>query len=82
MALYTARIEIRLKKGTADPEGKNTEKALSLLGMEVNDVKSIKLFEMGVEARTKKDAFGVAKQACERLLANPVIHNYRITIKE
>ncbi len=52
------------------------------MGMEVNDVKSIKLFEMGVEARTKKDAFGVAKQACERLLANPVIHNYRITIKE
>ncbi|MDD5503005.1 MAG: phosphoribosylformylglycinamidine synthase subunit PurS [Candidatus Thermoplasmatota archaeon] len=82
MALYTARIEIRLKKGTADPEGKNTEKALNLLGIKAQNVKSVKLFEMDISSKTKKDAYDVAEEACERLLANPVTHNYRITIKE
>ena len=40
-------IRVELKKGVADPEGKNTKKTVESLGFTgVNSVKSIKVFEM------------------------------------
>jgi len=40
--MIKARVEIRLKKGVVDPEGKNIVKALNLLGFKnVKDVKQV-----------------------------------------
>jgi len=78
--MVVAEVRVELKKGVADPEGKNTLKALELLGFEgLKDVKSIKVFEIHLE-----DGGDVQKKVdemCRRLLANPVIHNYSIKIK-
>jgi phosphoribosylformylglycinamidine synthase len=79
--MVVAEVRVELKKGVADPEGKNTLKALELLGFEsVKDVKTVKVFEIELvgdsgEAQKKAD------EMCRRLLANPVIHNYSITMK-
>ncbi|MCK4457556.1 MAG: phosphoribosylformylglycinamidine synthase subunit PurS [Thermoplasmata archaeon] len=74
-----AFVEIHLKKGIADPEGSNTLKALKLLGFETaTDVKSARLFEIDLEEEDRVRAEDLLEEMCNRLLANPVIHDYQI----
>ncbi len=79
--MVVAEVRVELKKGVADPEGKNTLKALELLGFDgVKDVKTVKVFDILMEgdaARAEKQV----EEMCRKLLANPVIHNYSIKIK-
>jgi phosphoribosylformylglycinamidine synthase len=77
--MVKAFVEIHLKKGVADPEGSNTLKALKLLGFEnATDVKSAKLFEIDLEEENEAKAKAILEEMCNRLLANPVIHDYQI----
>jgi len=79
--MAVAEVRVELKKGVADPEGKNTLKALELLGFEgLRDVKSVKVFEIELEGNAG-DAEKKVGEMCRKLLANPVIHNYTIKIK-
>ena len=78
----TTNIEIRvgLKKGMADPEGANVKKALKLLGFEnVDDVESVKFYKITIDM-DEKSALKEAEKMCQRLLANPVVHEYSITV--
>jgi len=73
------QVQIRLKKGVADPEGDNTLKALRLLGFAgISTVHSAKLFEIEMEETDAKKARDDVEEMCRRLLANPVIQDYRI----
>jgi len=68
-----------LKPGILDPQGKAIEGALKSLDIfGVTGVRQGKVFdlELTLEDRAKADA--VLKQACDKLLANLVIENYRI----
>ena len=77
-----ARVEIHLKKGVTDPEGDNVLKALKLLGFSsVTAVRSIKVFEIDVLERTSAKARTAVEEMCRKLLANPVIHDYRIGVR-
>lgn len=77
--MVKAFVEIHLKKGVADPEGSNTLKALKLLGFETaTDVKSARLFEIDIEEEDRVRAENLLEEMCNRLLANPVIHDYQI----
>jgi phosphoribosylformylglycinamidine synthase PurS subunit len=79
--MAVAEVRITLKKGVADPEGRNTLKALELLGFEgVRDVRSVRVFEIEIEGKAK-EAERKVEEMCRKLLANPVIHNYSITMK-
>ena len=74
-------VEIFLKKGVADPEGDATSKALKLLGFPtVASVHSAKLFRISVPETDPAKAKTVVEEMCRKLLANPVIHEYRITV--
>ncbi|MBE6526072.1 MAG: phosphoribosylformylglycinamidine synthase subunit PurS [Candidatus Methanomethylophilaceae archaeon] len=74
-------IKVELKKGVADPEGKNTMKTLESLGFEgINDVKSVKMFVVDIDA-SADDAKAVGEEMCKKLLANPVIQNYTVTVR-
>ena len=76
-----ARVEIHLKKGVTDPEGDNVLKALKLLGFSsVIAVRSIKVFEIDVGERSPEKARSMVEEMCKKLLANPVIHDYRIDL--
>ena len=73
------QVQIRLKKGVADPEGDNTLKALNLLGFKgLSAVHSAKLFEIELEEEDREKAKEHVDEMCRRLLANPVIQDYRI----
>lgn len=80
--MYKAEVRIALKKGVADPEGKNTHKALELLGFQgIREVKSEKLFEIHLDAASEEVAKARAEDMCRRLLANPVIHEYAVRVE-
>ncbi len=74
-------VEVGLKKGVADPEGDATLKALRLLGFtNVTSVGSVKLFRIRLDETDAGKAEAEAEEMCRKLLANPVIHTYRITV--
>lgn len=74
-------VRIELKKGVADPVGKNTKKTLESLGFKgVTSVRSVKFFEMDIDAPADK-AKAMGEEMCEKLLANPVIENYTVTVR-
>ena len=79
--MVQVRVEVRLKKGVTDPEGDNVQKALTLLGFKgLRAVHSSKLFLIDLATRDAKAARREAEEMCRRLLANPVIHDYRIAV--
>ncbi len=76
-------VKIILKKGISDPEGAQTKKALNLLGFKsVKDVSTIKVFKIQLEQSDKEKAVEEAREMCKKLLANPVIHEYFISVLE
>jgi len=75
------QVEVRLKKGVTDPEGDNVHKALKLLGFSgVRGVHSAKRFLIDLDAKDGKAARRAAEEMCRKLLANPVIHDYEISV--
>ena len=79
--MVIAEVRVELKKGVADPEGKNTLKALELLGFQgLKDVKTVKVFDIHLDGESG-DLEKKVDEMCRRLLANHVIHNYHIKIK-
>jgi phosphoribosylformylglycinamidine synthase len=79
--VVVAEIRIELKPGVADPEGQNTRKALELLGFQgIKGVRTIKVFE--VELGTPPEmAARECEDMCRKLLANPVIQRFKVTLK-
>lgn len=81
--MFEAKVTIMLKKGVSDPEGANTLKALHLLGFDkVKYAKTIRTFDLLIEDKDKNRVKKDVEQMCQRLLTNPVIHNYEIEIEE
>ena len=75
-------VEIFLKKGVSDPEGDATLKALRLLGFKnVQSVGAAKLFRIHLAETDAAKVRGEVEEMCRKLLANPVIHDYRITMQ-
>lgn len=76
-------MKVIYKKGVADPEGANTAKTLKLLGFDdIEDVKSAKVFRIFLDAGDEDKARARVEEMCDKLLANPVIHDYDVAIKE
>ncbi len=76
-----ARVTVTLKTGVLDPQGKAIEGALKSLGVAgVESVRQGKVFDIELSATNKAAAETELKIACEKLLANMVVENYRIDI--
>ena len=74
-------IRIELKKGVADPEGTNTKKTLESLGFKgIQSVTSVKMFEIELDM-PEKEALAAGEEYCKKLLANPVVQSYKVTLK-
>lgn len=83
MHMFEAKVTIQLKKGISDPEGANTLKAIHLLGFpKVKNTRTIRIFDLLIDDADKNQVKKDVEQICQRLLTNPVIHNYEITIVE
>ncbi|MEO1018771.1 MAG: phosphoribosylformylglycinamidine synthase subunit PurS [Pseudomonadota bacterium] len=78
-----ARVEIGLKPGVLDPEAVVIQNSLHNLGFDgVDDVRRLKVIELDVPASDRMSAETRIESMCERLLANPVIETYTITLLE
>lgn len=79
--MVVAEIRIELKPGVADPEGQNTKKALELLGFKgIKGVRTVKFFEVELDA-SPDEAKRQCEEMCRKLLANPVIQKFKVTVK-
>ena len=73
------KINISLKSGVLDPEGKAIENALIRKGYtEVKNVKVGRLITLNIESSDKSSAYERVSQMCEDMLANNVIENFEI----
>ena len=76
-----ARVTVTLKAGVLDPQGKAIEGALRAMSVEgIAAVRQGKLFDVELDSDDPAAARTALHAACERLLANTVIEDYRIEI--
>lgn len=74
-------VNIQLKEGVLDPQGKAVHHALSALSFnEVNDVRIGKQIILQVNETDEEKVKARVADMCEDLLANTVIENYEIEI--
>jgi len=75
-------VNVHLKKGVLDPQGKAVLHALETLGFkDVKDVRVGKQILLNIDTTDKEKAIEEAKKMADELLANPVIENYEIEVK-
>jgi len=74
-------VNIQLKEGVLDPQGKAVQHAL--LALQFNEVKNVRVGKqivLDIEEGDKEEALKRVKEMCEDLLANTVIETYEIEI--
>jgi phosphoribosylformylglycinamidine synthase subunit PurS len=80
---FVARIDVSHLPGVLDPQGATVERALPALGYQnVEEVSIGKTIRLVVDVDTADAARGQVDEMCRRLLANPVIEQYTISIEE
>lgn len=77
------KVFVTLKQGVLDPQGKAIEQSLHSLGFgAVSGVRVGKYLEFELAGADAEDATHQMRQMCDRLLANPVIEDYRFEIQD
>jgi phosphoribosylformylglycinamidine synthase len=75
-------VNVHLKNGVLDPQGKAVHHALNTLGYEeVQNVRIGKQIILEVDTEDKEEAIKRAKEMADKLLANVVIENYEVEVK-
>ena len=81
--MFLAKVYITLKPTVNDPQGRTVMGGLKSLGFEsVSDVRAGKYLEVKLQAADKSEAEKQVKDMCDKLLANPVIEEYRFELEE
>ncbi|HDZ4961380.1 TPA: phosphoribosylformylglycinamidine synthase subunit PurS [Campylobacter jejuni] len=76
-------VNISLKNGVLDPQGKAVEKALHSLNFNsVKEVKIAKQIKISLDEKDEKLAKEQVKKMCEELLVNSVIEDYELAIEK
>ena len=78
-----ARVHVRLKNSVLDPQGAAIARALAQLGFAgVREVRQGKMIELQLDDGDRAEAEARVRAMCERLLANPVIETFTVTIDQ
>ena len=81
--MFLARVYVTLKPTVNDPQGLTIRGALHSLGFaDVDSVRAGKYMEIQVNASKRKDAEAQVSEMCRKLLANPVIEEFRFELEE
>jgi phosphoribosylformylglycinamidine synthase subunit PurS len=76
-----ARVVVTLKNGILDPQGKAIEGALKSLGINgVDSVRQGKIFDIELAISDRNAAEDLLCGACEKLLANQIVENFRVEL--
>ncbi|MBP3206945.1 MAG: phosphoribosylformylglycinamidine synthase subunit PurS [Campylobacter sp.] len=74
-------VNVKLKPGVLDPQGKAVKHALSSLGFKgVGDVRIGKQIVLEIDENDKEKARKIATDMCDEILANTVIEDYEIVL--
>lgn len=75
------RIYVTLKEGILDPQGKAVQHSLHTLGHPgAEDVRIGKYIEIKMNDKSRETIEEEIKDMCRRLLANPIIEDFRYEI--
>ncbi len=82
-AMFVARVYVTLKPTVNDPPGLTIRGGLHSLGFtSVQSVRSGKYMEIRLDASSRADAEAQVAEMCRKLLANPVIEDFRFELQE
>ena len=82
-AMFVARVYVTLKPTVNDPQGLTIKGALHSLGFAgVESVRAGKFIEIRIDAADRASAENAVKEMCSKLLANPVIEDFRLEIED
>jgi len=83
MATYLAHVNVMLRPLINDPQGLAVRDGLRSLGFDgVSAVRVGKRIDITIEATSSADAEAKAHEACQKLLANPVIEDFEVEVVE
>jgi phosphoribosylformylglycinamidine synthase subunit PurS len=83
MSLFVAHVRVMLKPSVNDPQGLSIRNALHTLGFDgVQDVRAGKLIVVTVDAPDEVVASEQVYAMADKLLANPVIETFEVTLTE
>jgi phosphoribosylformylglycinamidine synthase PurS subunit len=78
-----ARVTVTLKSGVLDPQGQAIGGALKSLGFDgVSGVRQGKIFDIDLSDADAESARKRLTAMCEKLLANTVIENYAVELRD
>ena len=78
-----ARVIITLKQTIMDAQGQTIERALRNLGYEgVQNLRLGKYVEMDLSNGSPADLSAQVDEMCRKLLANPIIEDFRVEIED
>jgi len=81
--LFHARVQVSLRPSVLDPAGEATRAAASRLGVEgIQRLRIGKAIEVSIEAPDRTAARERLELLSDRLLANPVIEDWRLDLAE
>ncbi|HEY6238982.1 MAG TPA: phosphoribosylformylglycinamidine synthase subunit PurS [Thermoplasmata archaeon] len=74
-------VRVELKAGVMDAEAESVQKSLGLLGIQpITAVRTAKVFTLEFGEVDRDRAKELAREAVDRLLANPVIHRVSVAV--
>ena len=80
--MYKVKVFVTLRESVLDPQGTAVKHSLhSLQYTDVAEVRIGKYMELTIE-KTDRDIEEVVQEICNKVLANPVIEDYRYEIEE
>lgn len=80
--MLKAKIYITLKKSVLDPQGITVKHALKSLGFKgIDGVRMGKYVELSLNSKSRKAATKEIENMCKKLLANPIIEEFRYDIE-
>tara|TARA_Y100000817_G_scaffold198439_1_gene155305 strand:+ start:332 stop:574 length:243 start_codon:yes stop_codon:yes gene_type:complete len=76
-------VTVTLKKDVLDPQGKVVSQTLKNMGMSnLKQVRQGKFFEIDLNEKDDSKARDQIQEMCEKLLANQIIEDFKISKKE
>jgi phosphoribosylformylglycinamidine synthase PurS subunit len=78
---FSVQVKVMPLKELLDPQGKAVMGGLRNLGITIGDVRIGKNIQLQVEASSSEEAKKIAEDASSKLLANPVMEYYEISVQ-
>ncbi|MGI8601341.1 MAG: phosphoribosylformylglycinamidine synthase subunit PurS [Chitinophagaceae bacterium] len=79
---FQVQVKVMPLKELLDPQGKAVRAGLDNLGLKnISDVRIGKNIDLEIEAKSEQEAIEIAEEASKKLLANPVMEQFEISLK-